>query len=460
MISIAAALLVSALGTTAEPGAGQAGAAADAPPILFLTHSAGFVHDVVKRPSPEELAPAEQALTRMAAGRFRVDCTQDCAAISAENLARYRALVLYTTGELPVSEENRAALIDWVRHGGALIGIHCATDTWYQFPDYMNLIGGAFDGHPWHQEVRLQVEDASHPATRHLESSFAITDEIYQFKGFRRHPLHVLLHLDTTSIDASKGKRADGDYANSWWRDWGEGRVFYTALGHRQEVWDDPRFQQHLLGGIGWAISGPDLPGPVPADAHVLLGAEQGESWKAAWQRRGGGEAAWKRVGEALEVVPGQGDLVSREGFGDSLVHVEFMTPSMPDAQGQARGNSGVYLQGRYEVQVLDSYGLESQLGDCAAIYGKRVPDVNACRPPQRWQSYDIEFTAPRFDGAGQKSASARLSVWHNGIPVHVDVEVDGPTAAGTGDESARGPLLLQDHGNLVRYRNVWVLER
>jgi hypothetical protein len=132
----------------------------------------------------------------------------------------------------------------------------------------------------------------------------------------------------------------------------------------------------------------------------------------------------------------------------------------MPEATGQERGNSGVYVQGRYEVQVLDSYGLAPSLGDCGAIYGKHVAAVNACRPPERWQSYDIEFRAPRFDAAGKKTENARLTVWLNGMKIHADVEVDGPTAGGEANEAPLGPLLLQDHGNPVRYRNLWILPR
>jgi hypothetical protein len=136
------------------------------------------------------------------------------------------------------------------------------------------------------------------------------------------------------------------------------------------------------------------------------------------------------------------------------------MTPAMPSASGQARGNSGVYLQGRYEVQVLDSYGLELGLGDCGSIYGKKVAAVNASRAPERWQSYDIEFRAPRIDSSGARTAGARLTVWHNGIRIHDDFELDGPTAGGEPGEGPTGPLLLQDHGDPVRYRNVWVLPR
>lgn len=447
-----------------SPALGETGYAElvrDKPRVLFFTHSAGFVHDVVKRPEPGKLAPAEQIFSQAAAERFQVTCSQDCADISAANLAKYSAVVFMTTStrekDLPVPGNGNQELVDWVAHGGAFVGLHCATDTNYNCAPYVAMIGGTFDGHPWHEEVTARVEDARYAWTKSLPSAWTLTDEIYQFADFRRHPTHVLLSLDPASCDISLGKRADQDYAMAWTRDWGEGRVFYTGLGHREEVWRDKLFQQFLLGGIEWAMHGPDLPALAPKGAKVLF---DGTSL-AAWKHRDGKDAgAWKLIEGAAEVVPGTSDLVTRENFGDGLYHVEFMTPAMPTATGQARGNSGVYLQGRYEVQVLDSYGLELGLGDCGSIYGKKIAAVNASRRPERWQSYDIEFKAPRFDAAGKKSANARLSAWHNGIQIHADVEVDGPTTAGEEGENATGPLLLQDHGNPVRYRNVWVLPR
>jgi uncharacterized protein len=442
------------------PLAPQSDGKAELPAVLFFTHSSGFVHDVVKRPEPGKLAPAEAALTQAAAGRFRVTCSQDLADISAASLARYAAVVFYTTStrekDLPVPGDGNQELVDWVRHGGAFVGIHCATDTNYNFAPYVQMIGGTFDGHPWHEEITARVEDGRYAWTKHLGSSFAITDEIYQFNDFRRHPTRVVLSLDPASCDISLGKRPDKDNALAWTRDWGEGRVFYSALGHRPEVWADARFTQFLLGGIEWAIQGPDLPALPPTGAKMLFAGKD----LAAWKHRDGKEpAAWKLVDGAME-VNGTGDLVTREELGTGLYHVEFMTPSMPTETGQARGNSGVYLLSRYEVQVLDSYGLELTLGDCGSIYGKAIAAVNASRKPERWQSYDIEFQAGRFDAAGKKTANARISVWHNGIPIHDDFALDGSTAGGETVEAARGPLLLQDHGNPVRYRNVWFLPR
>ncbi|MCC6409423.1 MAG: ThuA domain-containing protein [Planctomycetes bacterium] len=425
------------------------------PKVLFLTHSAGFVHDVVKRPSPNELAIAERALIEAARGRYDVRCTQDCSEITAETLAGVQAVCFYTTGELPISEAGKSALMTWLQNGGAFVGLHCATDTFYQYQPYVDMIGGLFNGHPWHQPVRVLVEANDHPATAKLPNPIEITDEIYQFKDWQRHPLEVLLTLDPSSVEIVKGARADGDYAVSWCKPWGRGRVFYTSLGHREEVWANPVYREHVLGGLEWALRGPDYSAHAPKRATVLFDGKD----LGAFATRDGAAATWK-LADGYAEVNGGGDVVSKATFGDALFHVEFRSPDMgAQAKGQERGNSGVYLQGRYELQVLDSFGLKPELGDCGAIYGKKVPDVNACKPAGEWQSYDIRFTAPRFDASGAKTANARVSVWQNGIPIHRDVEIDGPTGGAIGQaEAATGPLLLQDHGNPVRYRNVWVL--
>jgi hypothetical protein len=149
----------------------------------------------------------------------------------------------------------------------------------------------------------------------------------------------------------------------------------------------------------------------------------------------------------------------SKKKFQDCQLHVEFLLPFMPEARGQARGNSGCYLQGRYEVQMLDSFGLEGLDNECGGLYRIQPPSVNMCYPPLAWQTYDIDFTAATYDGA-KKVKNATITVQHNGVEIQKDVELPNATTAAPVPEGPEpGPIYLQDHGNPVRYRNVWVLE-
>jgi hypothetical protein len=178
-----------------------------------------------------------------------------------------------------------------------------------------------------------------------------------------------------------------------------------------------------------------------------------------AWTTRDGGEPGWKVEGGIATVGAGTGDIVSKEQYEDAYIHLEFRCPDMPDKTGQAKGNSGVYLQARYEIQVLDSYGWEVPgLGDCGAIYNVHAPIQNACKPAMEWQTYDIVFRAARCDGAGNVVEKGRVTVIHNGLTIQNNVELQ-PTGGAMGvGESQPGPLLLQDHGDPVSYRNVWLV--
>ncbi len=152
---------------------------------------------------------------------------------------------------------------------------------------------------------------------------------------------------------------------------------------------------------------------------------------------------------------------VTKVALHDFLLHVEFLLPYSPRARGQQRGNSGVYLQNRYELQVLDSFGLDGQSNECGAIYSLRAPDVNMCFPPLRWQTYEVDFTAARFDPDRKKIRSARLTVKHNGVLIHDDVEIDKPTPSGLVKEfPGTGPIQLQWHLAAVTYRNIWYVEK
>lgn len=218
--------------------------------LLYLTQSAGYRHDV--------LPFSQEVVTKLGAegAAYHATCTDSAPTVDWNDLGRYDAIAFCTTGELPIEDAGRRNLIDFVRSGKAFIGIHNATDTFYEFEPYGEMIGGYFNGHPWHQEVQILVEDRNHPATRHLPDSFRIHDEIYTHRNWDRSRTRVLMRLDPASVDMEKaaGKRDDGDVAMAWCHPFGQGRVFYTALGHGMPTWTDARFQQHLLGGIRWAM--------------------------------------------------------------------------------------------------------------------------------------------------------------------------------------------------------------
>ncbi len=151
----------------------------------------------------------------------------------------------------------------------------------------------------------------------------------------------------------------------------------------------------------------------------------------------------------------------SKQAFGDCTLHVEFRTPFMPAARGQGRGNSGVYLQDRYEVQVLDSFGLKGENNECGGIYTVAAPKVNMCFPPLTWQTYDIDYEAAKYDADGKKIAQPTMTVKHNGVLVHDHVKVDHTTtAAGRPEGADKGPIQLQNHGNPVVYRNIWIVDK
>ncbi|HUM12508.1 MAG TPA: DUF1080 domain-containing protein [Myxococcaceae bacterium] len=193
---------------------------------------------------------------------------------------------------------------------------------------------------------------------------------------------------------------------------------------------------------------------PPPPDAVVLFDGSSTDAWVAP----DGGTAGWAVADGGLEVVPFAGDLRTRKSYGDVRLHLEFQLPPSPPGTGeQDRGNSGVYLQGRYELQILDSFGHGlGDANDCGAIYGVKNATVNEAFPPGVWQSYDIVFRAPTWDG-GTKTAPARMTVVWNGSTVQQDTEVPDSTRLGDPEAPGPGPVRLQDHWNRVRFRNIWL---
>ncbi len=515
-------------------------------------------------------------------GAWETAESSDPDALTAENLKKYDAVCLNKTTKLgeKMTKAQAGALKDFISGGGGLVGIHAATDNFYKLPELAEIMGGLFHGHPWNEEVTIKVEEPDHPICRVLGTdSLTLTDEIYQFKDpYSRKRLRVLLSIDTEKTDMDKGgkiKRDDDDFAVSWIRTYGKGRVFYCSLGHRHDVFWNPKVLKFYLAGIQYAMGdlaadaapsassaaepyrvdpfvgeyqgtfrtaegketdaagqvfaqGDDkykvllLPGQnvgdgvklgkksrvieltghaekgaeeveitgggfrgtlsseaisaegddgkfelnytvrkssalrakPPKGATVLLPYEPGRKTSLdAWKNR-----KWKILSDGSVEVNG-GSNFTNENFGSAKLHVEFRIPYEPKRRGQKRGNSGVYVQGRYEVQVLDSFGLAPKKGDCGAIYGVKVPDVNASLPPGRWQSYDIEFHAPVTDDS-KVVKPATITVQHNGITIHKDVNIPSPTGAAKFKKAGPdGPLMLQDHGHPVRFRNIWLVE-
>jgi len=251
--------------------------------LLLVTDSGGFIHDSVglAEKNLKELGPnygfdvecfrftRDPENTKVFdeyAERFRKVTgvtveKENCGRVNAETLKKFDVVLFFTTGN-PLDEHEVKDLVSWVKAGGAVAGTHCGSDTLY--PDknrpwqagYGDLIGAYFDGHPWHQKIKVKVEDPKHAAGMSFKEGDEITDEIYQFRAepYSRGKLHIILSVDNSSIDVSKGKRQDNDYAISWCQEIEKGRTFYTSLGHRKEVWDDKRFQDHLFGGLKWCV--------------------------------------------------------------------------------------------------------------------------------------------------------------------------------------------------------------
>jgi 3-keto-disaccharide hydrolase len=224
--------------------------------------------------------------------------------------------------------------------------------------------------------------------------------------------------------------------------------------GTRFRVHDGARPQPPIV--HPGTASTPEQPGRPPSDAVLLFGGTDLSPWVSVQ----GGEAGWRVEHGYVQVVPGTGDIQTREHFGDCQLHLEWAAPALVTGEGQNRGNSGVLLMGRYEIQVLDGYQNPTYPdGTTAAIYGQYPPLVNACRKPGDWQCYDIIWMTPRFNG-DQLVSPAYVTVLHNGLVVHHHTALLGPTqhrqVASYRVHSPMGPLRLQDHGDAVRYRNIW----
>ncbi len=459
--------------------------------VFYLTK--GFRHGVIPAANLAMQALGEKT------GAFEVTLSNDISVFEPQSLARFDAVIMNnTTGELFMpdkkalgkmdeakrkaavarSEMLKQSLLDFVRGGKGLVGIHAATDCNYKWAEYGQMIGGYFHGHPWHESVGIKVEEPDHPINAAFNGQdFKITDEIYQFREpYSRRNLRVLLKLDVDNTNMKKRgiKRKDGDFAVSWVKTYGKGRVFYCSLGHRDSVFMTPAVMAHYLAGIQFALG--DLEADAtPSEASPQVDTEAlAKRWGYtprigedgyevlfdgsnldAWDYKKGGwvideDGALYRAGKA-------GFIWSKRRYCDFVLDLEFKVAK--------RTNSGVFirtdsrrnwLHTGIEVQVLDSAGKDKPgKHDCGAIYDIQPPSKNTMRPAGQWNHMIVT------------ARDNIISVELNGEVIN-EINLERWTEAGRNPDGTKnkfkyayrdlareGYLALQDHGNPVWYRNI-----
>jgi len=419
--------------------------------LLVYTGCQGFVHSAIP------YATAALEVTGKKTGAFTVAATSDPTVFQPANLREFDAICLNnTTGELFDDPTWKQGLLDFVRAGKGLVGLHAATDCFYQWPEFGELMGGYFAGHPWNETVTVKLDEPEHPLAKMFGGApFAIADEIYQFKDpYSRRRLRVLLSLDTLKTDMTKKgiTRTDGDFAVSWVRNYGLGRVFYCSLGHRHDIFWNPRVLEHYLAGIQFALG--DLPAnALPSgwrDADGRFDLLAGDDL-AGWIAKPG---SWA-VADGVLARQGGGDVWTEQTFGDFVLSVEFrLAPQTNSGIFIRTGDIRDCVQTGIEVQVLDSHGkAEVTKHDCGAVYDCLAPRVNAVKPPGEWNAAVITCRGPR------------IQVELNGAAI-IDMNLDDWTVAGQNpdgtknkfktayrDMPRRGRIGFQDHGHPVWYR-------
>ena len=235
-------LLTAACGGTApqSPSAPPPPSAPQPVRVLMVTTAAAFRHD--------SIPTAKQVMTALASrGGFTVAATEDLGDITQARLAATDVLMFaLTSGELALNQNQKSAIVAWINNGGGFIGVHSATDTLYDWPDYGRIVGAYFKEHPWTEPATVTVEDRSHPTTSGLGASLRLLEEFYTFRENPRPTVHVLLSLDGASV------HAQGDFPLAWWQTIGRGRSYYNALGHFSQTWNDPTFQSQLSAAVQW----------------------------------------------------------------------------------------------------------------------------------------------------------------------------------------------------------------
>ncbi|MBU7600623.1 ThuA domain-containing protein [Streptomyces sp. P38-E01] len=429
---LAAAAAVLALGTAALPAqaqpndsTGTTGKERAESTVLVFSKTAGFRHDSI----PDGIAAIQEL---GAEHGFAVEDTEDAADFTADNLARYQAVVfLSTTGDV-LNEEQQNAFEGYVEDGGGYVGVHAAADTEYDWPFYGGLVGAYFDSHPHIQSAQINVEDHDHPATAHLDPTWERTDEWYNYGTNPRDRAKVLATLDESSYE---GGNMGEDHPIAWCRPYEGGRAFYTGGGHTKESFTEPAFRQHLLGGIRYAT------GEKEADCSPD-GAEQ--EWKQLFD--GTGTDGWKQAGPGSFVLDEEEKTLTSVGGMGLLWYEaeEFGAYSLKlDWRMAGDDNSGVFVgfpasddptdavnQG-YEIQI-DATDAEDRT--TGAIYGFQSADIEArdaaLNPPGEWNSYEIRVEEDR------------IQIWLN------DIRINDFTSTDPDRDLTRGHVGIQNHGD------------
>jgi len=361
--------------------------------------------------------------------------------MSPDALKKYDAIIFAnTTGMLPLPDKD--AFIAWVKSGKGFIGMHSASDTFHDYPPYIEMLGGEFLTHGAQVKVHCLNQDPKHPATQHLGESWDVLDEIYQLKNFHRDQVHGLL-----TLDRHPNNLTPGDYPISWCKNFGKGKVFYTSLGHREDVWENENYQKHILGGIKWALGLERGDGVPQSTALKLSRVEIKEGFKplfngvdlTGWKSLDANKLSWSaQNGMLVNNFPGI-DLVGTEKFWNFTARYEYMIPT--------NSNSGVYLRGRDEIQIYDDYATGQALpGGNGSIYHIHPVDKFVTPLPGIWQTVEVTMIGNR------------VSMTLNGVKVHDNVLVDRATPSGL-DENMNepGPFLLQGTHGAVAFRNMRV---
>ena len=437
---IGAAVLLAALSLTAS-------SFAEAKKLLVVTATQGFRHSSIPLAEKVIAGIGEQSgifTVEYARGGADGKGTDGMDKLSADSLKNYDGVIFAnTTGDLPFPDKE--AFIKWIQSGKAFIGMHSASDTFHGYPEFVEMIGGEFLTHGPQVGVECVNQDPEHPATRHLGPVYPIFDEIYVLKNFHREKVHGLL-----TLEKHPNTLVPGDYPIAWSKQVGRGKLFYTSLGHREDVWLSPDYQKHILGGIKWALGLEDGDAKPQKFATKLSREEDREGFKLlfngtdmdGWKlRNADGEESWSaRNGMLINTLPQGGhgtDLISEDKFKDFIIRYEYMVPS--------NSNSGLYLRGRHEIQIVeDSTRKKTSPGSNGGIYNTAAGSEFVSRGPGQWQAAQATIR-------GNK-----VSVILNGVKIHDEVEVTKATGGELDQKlDEPGPIMLQgDHG-AIAFRNI-----